>query len=180
MQRLETNRLVLRGLELRDLEDFYHYARKPEIGPRAGWKPHESIGESLMILARMIKNDEVWAITIKGEDRLIGTIGLHQRDQRNEKVREIGYVLDDTYWNRGIVTEAVRRVIAHAFQDLGMERIRCGHHPDNGASRRVIEKCGFVYTHDEIRKRSDGREETIVMYEIRGEEDVRTTHEIRR
>jgi [ribosomal protein S5]-alanine N-acetyltransferase len=172
MKRLETNRLVLRGLELRDLDDFHHYAKKPNIGPRAGWKPHESIEESLMILSRMIKDNEVWAITLKEQNRIIGTIGLHQRDQADDTVKEIGYVLDDIYWNQGIVTEAVKRIIAYAFAELGLKRVTCGHHPLNKASRRVIEKSGFVYTHDEVRKRIDGKEETIVMYEIRGESHV--------
>lgn len=172
MKRLETKRLVLRGLELGDLEDFYHYARKPDIGPRAGWKPHESIEQSMMILSRMIKDNEVWAITLKNRNRIIGTIGLHQRDQEDDSYREIGYVLDDVYWNRGIATEAVKRLIIHAFADLGLKRVTCGHHPSNKASMRVIEKCGFIHTHDEKRKRTDGKEETIIMYETRGEKHV--------
>ncbi len=172
MKRLETKRLVLRGLELGDLEDFYQYARKPDIGPRAGWKPHESIEQSLMILSRMIKDNEVWAITLKNRNRIIGTIGLHQRDQEDDSYREIGYVLDDIYWNQGIATEAVKRLIIHAFSDLGLKRVTCGHHPSNTASRRVIEKSGFIHTHDEKRKRTDGKEETIIMYETRGEKHV--------
>lgn len=172
MKKLETNRLVLRGLELGDLENFYNYAKKPNIGPRAGWNPHASIEESLMILSRMIKDNEVWAITLKGQNKIIGTIGLHQRDQKDETYREIGYVLDDLYWNQGIVTEAVKEIISYALSNLGLKRVTCGHNPINKASRRVIEKAGFVYTHDEKRKRINGEEETIIMYEIRGEKHV--------
>ena len=54
MKRLETNRLILRDLKLSDLDHFYQYAKKENIGPMAGWHPHRSIEESEMIL----KNDD--------------------------------------------------------------------------------------------------------------------------
>ena len=50
MQRIETERLILRGLTEQDAEDLYRYAVDPDVGPRAGWKPHESREESLSLI----------------------------------------------------------------------------------------------------------------------------------
>jgi len=50
MQRIETERLILRGLTEQDADDLYRYAVDPDVGPRAGWKPHESREESLCLI----------------------------------------------------------------------------------------------------------------------------------
>jgi len=43
--------------------------------------------------------------------------------------------------------EASREMLRHAFEDLGMKRVRCGYYDGNVKSRRVQEKPGFVYHH---------------------------------
>ena len=50
MKTIETERLILRPWRLEDLEDLYQYAKNPEVGPNAGWKPHENLEESRKIL----------------------------------------------------------------------------------------------------------------------------------
>jgi putative acetyltransferase len=57
----------------------------------------------------------------------------------------IGYVLAEPYWGRGYMTEAVERVLAHCFSELGLDLVSVYHFPFNNRSRRVIEKAGFVY-----------------------------------
>ncbi|PKK93638.1 MAG: N-acetyltransferase [Tenericutes bacterium HGW-Tenericutes-6] len=169
MKTVVTERLVLRPLKLSDLEAFYHYCKKPNIGPSAGWKPHESIEESLRILRMMISEHEVWGITLKHDDTLIGTIGLHARDfdMAIDNAKEIGYVLDDTYWGKGYMVEAVLKVLNYAFLDLELDKVTCGHHIENIKSKRVIEKTNlFYYTHEEERKHYDGTMISIMMYQI--------------
>jgi RimJ/RimL family protein N-acetyltransferase len=102
MKRLETNRLILRDLKLSDLDHFYQYAKKENIGPMAGWHPHRSIEESEMILKMMITDQDVWGITLKESDQLIGTIGLHVENLRQcfKKQKEIGYEIDEPYWGQ--------------------------------------------------------------------------------
>ena len=146
MKRLETPRLVLRPFLLSDLPAFFAYASKSNIGPSAGWKPHASIEESQTILEKFINAESLWAITLKSDGRLIGSIGLHEdRHRSNPRVRSLGYVLDDEYWGQGLVTEAARRVIRYAFEELPIDMLSVGHYPFNERSKRVIEKCGFVY-----------------------------------
>lgn len=166
MDTIISERLILRPLALTDIDAFHHYAKKPDIGPMAGWKPHESLAESAQILTQMIKDGDVWGIQLKTNDHLIGTIGLHVRSFENALAmrREIGYVLDDSYWGQGLMTEAVIALMHHAFIDLGLLEIVCGHEISNHRSRRVIEKVGFQPTHTERRPHFDHTEVVIQMY----------------
>lgn len=168
MKTLITKRLILRALRATDLDAFNAYCQKPFIGPMAGWKPHESLEESLKILQMMMKENEVWGLTLKPDDVIIGTIGLHVRTVENAlaHVREIGYVLDDVHWGQGLMVEAVGRVLEYAFMDLELEAVTCGHAQSNPQSKRVIEKTGFTYTHHETRPHYDHTDITIDMYQI--------------
>ena len=81
MKPIETERLLLRPWRLEDAADMYAYAKNPNVGPNAGWKPHESVEESKAILESWIHSDEeedIWAIVPKETGRACGSIGLHQ------------------------------------------------------------------------------------------------------
>ncbi len=166
MKTLVTKRLILRDLRQTDLKAFNHYAKKPNIGPAAGWAPHKSLEESHKILSMMIHEQEVWGITLKQDDSLIGTIGLHVRNFDNaiENRKEIGYVIDDTYWGQGYMVEAVLKVLEFGFLTLELDEITCGHSVVNQRSKRVIEKTGFTYTHIESRHDAYQQDIDIMMY----------------
>ncbi len=143
---LETERLIIRRFRKEDLDDFYEYARNPNVGPNAGWKPHASKHESREILKHFIKSTSVWAIVDKNTYKVIGSIGLHddrKRDSRNVKM--LGYVLAEPYWGKGLMTEAAKRMIKYAFEELQIDLLSVYHYPHNKRSQRVIEKCGFHY-----------------------------------
>jgi len=179
MKRLETPRLILRPFDLNDLPAFYAYARKPNIGPSAGWKPHESLDESLQILKKLMTEDCVWAITRKNDGKLLGSIGLHpDRHRKNPAALSLGYVLDDVYWGQGLTVEAARRVIRYAFEELGLALVSVTHYPDNVRSKRVIEKCHFEYeaTIRQATVRYDGKVFDDVMYLITKEQYDKAKH----
>ena len=143
IERLETERLILREFRESDAEDVYEYARDPEVGPNAGWKPHESLDESRGVVKNFIQSGEVWAIEDKASHKVIGSIGLHKRERECEPFdRELGYVLSRDYWGRGLMTEAAGRIVQYAF-DNGMKTLLVSHFDGNDRSRRVIEKLGF-------------------------------------
>ena len=83
MQRLESERLILRGFTETDADDLYRYAVDPDVGPRAGWKPHESREESLSIIRLFMEEGIVYAIERKSDHRVIGSLGLHKDKWRN-------------------------------------------------------------------------------------------------
>ena len=143
IERLETERLILREFRESDAEDLYEYARDPEVGPNAGWKPHESLDESRGVVKNFIQSGEVWAIEDKASHKVIGSIGLHKRTREGYTFdRELGYALSRAYWGRGLMTEAAGRIVQYAF-DNGMKTLLVAHFDFNDRSRRVIEKLGF-------------------------------------
>ena len=143
---LESERLIIRRFRKEDLDDFYEYSRNPNVGPNAGWKPHSSKQESREILRHFINNPSVWALVDKSTNKVIGSIGLHEdrkRDHQNAKM--LGYVLAEPYWGKGLMTEAAKRMIKYAFEELRIDLLSVYHYPHNQRSKRVIEKCGFHY-----------------------------------
>lgn len=148
MESMQTRRLLLRPWCMEDLGDFYEYAKDPEIGPNAGWKPHSSLDESRQILENFVGNEEVNAVVLKETGKVVGSIGLHPDRLFHENagsIREVGYVLARPFWGKGLMTEAVRRAERYAFEKMGLLFLSVAHFPFNGRSRRVIEKCGFRY-----------------------------------
>lgn len=146
LQTIESVRLVLRSLSEADVEDMYSYAAVPDVGPCAGWKPHANRAETLGLIRLFIAKDNVWGIERKSDRRLIGSLGIHTDKWRNlPDVCTFGYVLAKDCWGQGYMTEAVRRALAYAFTEAGMNLVSISHYTFNKRSRRVIEKCGFVY-----------------------------------
>ena len=145
MKSIETARLILRPWREDDAADLYKYAKDPLVGPPAGWKPHENQEESLRVLQNILMDGRTWAITLKGSDEPIGSIGLFGSDvSLGSGEPELGYWLARPFWGRGIVPEAAAKLIALCFEK-GHERVWCSHFQGNDKSRRVIEKCGFEY-----------------------------------
>ena len=78
-----------------------------------------------------------------------GCCGLRPRDPAN-RIYELGFFLLPDYWGQGYAVEAGGSAIAFAFEALTAPALFAGHHPDNHASRRTLEKLGFRYTHHEV------------------------------
>lgn len=146
MKTIETPRLILRGLRETDADDMFAYATDPDVGPRAGWAPHESREDSLAYLRMAIEQDEVWAVVDRDSQRMVGTIGLHRDMRRSYSLaRSLGYVLSQRYWGRGLMVEAARAAMRYGFEEMGLLIISAVHYPFNLQSRRVMEKCGMRY-----------------------------------
>ena len=76
----------------------------------------------------------------------MGSIGLITDSARQYgSARSLGYALGIRYWGQGYMTEAVRAVIRFGFEKMSLDVISATCYPDNLASRRVLEKCGFQY-----------------------------------
>lgn len=142
---LDTPRLVLRMFTPGDAADLFAYAQDPQIGPLAGWPPHQSLEESRSVVANFIRSGDVWAVVEKTSGRVIGTVGLHIDRKRDvENTRMLGYVLGARHWGRGYATEAAGAALRFAFEELGCQLVSVYHYPHNARSRRVIQKLGFV------------------------------------
>ena len=146
---LETERLILRPWQIEDAGDLYEYARDPEVGPIAGWPPHQNIEESRQVIQNVFMVPECFALCLKENGRTVGTIQLklkgHTDMTDREDECELGYWLGKPLWGQGLMPEAVQEILRHAFEDLGMCKVWCGYYDGNDRSKRVQEKCGFRY-----------------------------------
>lgn len=146
MRDIETKRLYLRQFTLQDAEAVFAYAKNPNVGPHAGWKPHESVEESKKIIEELFMPAEAFAIIWKENGELIGSIALeNDRRRPGVKAKELGYSLSEQYWGRGIMTEAAKAVISEGFTHLGLDIISICTGEKNERSKSVIDKCGFHY-----------------------------------
>ncbi len=149
MPPIETERLVLRRLEMNDAQDIYEYGRDPEVARHVLWEPYETVSECRSYIRTMQRRYRAgepssWGIEIKGAGRVVGTIG-YMWYQEEHSSAEVGYSLARDQWNRGLMTEALQAVIAHSFEALHLNRVEAQHELTNPASGRVMEKCGMRY-----------------------------------
>ncbi len=109
---LQTNRIILRSWRDDDAETLFRYASDPDVGPRAGWPPHQSVEESREIIRTVFHSDHIWAIELKETGEPIGCIGYLAHGESNIDIGkndvEAGYWVAKPYWNRGICTEALQ------------------------------------------------------------------------
>jgi len=148
---LETKRLILRPWCEADAEALYEYAKNPAVGPVAGWPPHTSVENSREIIRDVLSASEVYAVCLKEDDRVVGSIGLTVGKDSNldlpDTEGEIGYWIGVPFWGQGLIPEAVLRLQRRGFEDLKLAKIWCGYFDGNEKSKRVQEKCGFTYHH---------------------------------
>ena len=146
---LSTERLILRPLRPEDAPAVERYCGNWKVARMTTRIPHPyPAGLAADWIAGLDGNageggDQGYRFAIECEGELVGVIGLER--MRSEDF-EIGYWIAEPWWGKGLATEAVRRVIAFALDDLELERLVAGHFEDNPASGRVLEKCGFRYS----------------------------------
>ena len=149
MPDLRTPRLRLRKLTMRDAADIYRYSRDPEVARHVLWDAHRSIGDSRAYLRYMLRRyrshePASWGIELMETGQIIGTIGF-MWVQEDNAAAEVGYSLSRDHWGKGYMTEALRAVIQYGFDVIGLHKVQICVRPSNTPSRKVIEKCGFVY-----------------------------------
>lgn len=148
MPDLETERLRLRKLTMRDAQDIYTYSKDPQVAKYVLWDAQTSISEARAYLRFMLRKYRLgepasWGIEWKATRQIIGTIGF-MWIQRENASAEVGYSLHRGYWNRGIMTEALQELIRYGFGNMNLNRIEAQHETLNPASGAVMRKCGMT------------------------------------
>ena len=149
--RFETERLILRPWIESDAESLYEYASDPAVSGPTGFPVHKSAEESREVIKNILSADGNYAVCLKPEDKAVGCVSLMIGEKSNIKCAgneaEIGYWIGVPFWGNGFIPEAVCRIMRYGFEELGLEKLWCGYFDGNEKSRRVQEKCGFVYHH---------------------------------
>lgn len=167
---LQTDRLSLRPFRLADARAVQAHCGNWNIARMLARVPHPY---GLELATGWIESHAVdWrrgieaTFCIEVDGAAVGAIGLRLTAPATY---ELGYWLGEPWWGRGFATEAARRAVRFAFEELGAENLTSGHYRDNSASGRVLEKCGFRYTDD-----------GMVPCEARGEVVAHRNYEYRR
>lgn len=147
----ETKRLILRPWREDDAQELFNHAKTPDVGPAAGWPPHTSVENSREIIRDVLSANETYAVCLKENGKPIGSVGLKMGTATDMTDRddecELGYWIGKEFWGQGLIPEASRELLRHAFEELQMQTVWCGYYDGNTKSRRVQEKLGFLYHH---------------------------------
>ena len=147
--RLETEKLILRQFTEADAESVYrNWASDPEVTRYLTWPTHTCVEMSRWYMDFCVASYEVpstfqWGIELKETGELIGNISVVHLDPESETA-ELGWVLGRSYWGRGIMPEAARKVIDFLFDEVGVSVIRAEHDVLNPKSGRVMQKLGMT------------------------------------
>jgi ribosomal-protein-alanine N-acetyltransferase len=93
-------------------------------------------------------NFQYWPMHLLDGGEFVGCCGLRPY-KLEQGIPELGFHLCPKFWGRGLAPEAATAVIQHAFDSFGAQALSAGHHPDNGNSKKVLQRLGFHYSHDE-------------------------------
>ena len=146
---LLTPRLRLRPPVMDDAPRiFAAYAQDPEVTRYLLWRPHASLDETRAFLRRCHDVREQgaafpWVLTWREGAEAGAVLGMVELRADGHRP-DLGYVLARPYWGRGLMTEAVRAVIACALAQAGVPRVWAVCDLENSASARVLEKAGMA------------------------------------
>jgi [ribosomal protein S5]-alanine N-acetyltransferase len=139
--------ITIRPWSIMDAEQLAAIANNKHIADnlRDGFPYPYSLNDAYNWLSKIIPiNEPPRFFAITHNNHLIGSIGLVTKEDIYRKNIEIGYFLSEEYWNRGIITKAIKAATSYAFTRFDIERIYAEPFADNPGSRKALEKAGFV------------------------------------
>jgi len=145
---LTTEKLLLREIVPSDIDWIFRGLSDPEVNKYFGisFLTLEATQEQMDWYANMVKNDtgRCWAICSQDNDIFYGVCTLNFWKKEHRKA-ETGYWIFPQYWGKGIVPEAMEKVLAYGFSEMNLHRISAEVEDNNRASISVLKKMGFVY-----------------------------------
>ncbi|MDG5856927.1 GNAT family N-acetyltransferase [Clostridium beijerinckii] len=147
---IETERLILRKFEYTDDENMLKYwISDPEVQSLYSEPVYSTKEEVKELLEKYIssydKSDYYrWAVILKETNECIGQISYFLVDNNNN-FAEIEYCIGSLFQRKGFATEATKAIIKYGFDKMNLHKVQICHKSINMPSRKVIEKCGFVY-----------------------------------
>ncbi|WP_131783814.1 GNAT family N-acetyltransferase [Legionella gresilensis] len=148
---LETKRLVLKTMALKDLDSLFALRSDPLVMKYIGsgnLQTKEQVKELINLDQNYFKEFGLGFFNVfnKSDGDFIGQAGLfHLGFDVNQPEIEIAYRLFPEYWLKGYATELAIALIKWGFREKKLDRIIAMVHPENEQSRRVLEKSGMSY-----------------------------------
>ncbi|MDR7371136.1 GNAT family N-acetyltransferase [Flavobacterium aquidurense] len=150
---IETERLLLRELELSDAEGMFELDSNPNVHIFVGKKPVKHIDESrasIEYIQQQYKDFGIgrWAVILKETNEFLGWSGIKfiTNEMNNHKdFYEIGYRFIEKYWGKGYATEAGKAFVNYAFNEMNVDALYASADEGNENSRKILEKLGMNY-----------------------------------
>jgi len=147
---LKTSRLLLRQLENHDAEQIHKLRSDPAVNAYIGRSISTGVEEAAGFIKKITasiehKQSMYWAISLREDAHLIGTICYWNFDVENDTV-EIGYEMLPEFQGRGLMTEAIKRVIEYGFEEMKVKTITAFPSADNTGSVALLKNAGFKVT----------------------------------
>jgi ribosomal-protein-alanine N-acetyltransferase len=145
---LRTARLALRAFTLADAPAVQHALSDAEIAAGTLRIPHPypdgAAVEWITGLAPKWEEGKLatWALADVATDAVLGAMSLRITAAHHRA--EVGYWVARPSWGQGLATEALRAVLAHGFDAMGLHRIEAHHYVENAASGRVMQRVGMT------------------------------------
>lgn len=168
---LSTDRLILRRVDTEDIPAMVKYANNRTIADNTLTLPYPyTVDDAVNWISFSIQGYRsgeryIFAIELKESHEFIGAIGLHVKQEHNKA--EIGFWLGEPFWNRGIMSEALRAVLDYGFNTLHFNKLFATHFLENTASGKVLQKAGMIQEavlKDEYRIK--GKYRSVVQYRL--------------
>ena len=139
---LDTERLQLRTFKKDDWRDLREYVTLPEVTKYDYEYP--SSDEGLQgVVDYFVETPGYWAVCLKTAGKLIGHVTCTRKQPEVLRTWELGYIFNPLFYGHGYATEACRRVLQHAFSELGAHRVEAACDPRNAPSWRLLERLGM-------------------------------------
>jgi ribosomal-protein-alanine N-acetyltransferase len=150
---IETERLLLRELELSDIEGMFELDSNPNVHTFVGKKPVKTIEESSAMIENIQQQYAIygtgrWAVILKETNEFLGWSGIKfiTNEINNHKdFYEIGYRFIEKHWGKGYATEAGKAFMDYAFNEIKAEAVYANADKGNENSRKILEKLGLKY-----------------------------------
>lgn len=156
---IETERLSMRRYTTEDADIMTPILSDPltmQFWPRP-FTPEEARDWVLRNLPRYEKDGCGRLLATRRSDGvLIGDCGIVRTGRDGEEANDLGYIIHHPWQGNGYATEAAHALLAHAFQDLGMQWVNANMAHDNETSRRVAEKVGMSFVREFFNERNRG------------------------
>jgi len=146
---IQTERLLLRRMTTNDAEEILYLRSNNDVMKYIDRERTKSIEDAKSFLDKIdaslnSNNGIMWGITLKeNPGKLIGNIGYWRLIKEHYRA-EVGYMLHPSFWKKGIMKEALLRVIDFAFDDMNLHSIEANINPGNTASATLLESTGFI------------------------------------
>lgn len=145
---LTTERCMLRAIRAEDAPALFTLRSDPRVMEHLGRPRASTLADAEELIARIARNLESnegisWAITFKGSDTLIGTIGFYRLKKEHYR-SEVGYLLSPEHWRKGLMGEALDAVVHFGFHTIGFHSLEAVTAPENTASNTLLERKGFI------------------------------------